>query len=190
MSRSLNAATTAVIGNTDLQFFHLLTFNFASPFRLTDHAHDITYDFGAGPETFLSSGRLASSSNIDETLELNNPTINITLTGANQADISLALTENFNNRQVIIRRGFFDSSGQTTDSNIIADPFILFDGRVDSFSITDDPSSGSSTISWKIASHWADWERIQGRRCNNQDAQSIRCSINYRPNNRITIIPK
>lgn len=173
MSRNLHADTLAIIGNTDLQVFHLVTFYFSTPFRLTDHAHDINYNFGSGIETFLATGRLSGSANIEETLDITNPTINIILTGANSADISLPLTENFNNTRAVIRRGFFDSSGETTDSNIIANPFILFDGRIDSYSISDDPSSGDSSVTWKVSSHWADWDKIAGRKCNNQNAQSF-----------------
>lgn len=171
MSRDLHASTSAIIGNSDLHSFHLLTFYFSSPFRLTDHAHDINYNFGSGTETFLSTGRLASSQNVEETLKIANPTIDITLTGANEADVSLALTENFNNKRVVIRRGFFDSSGNTSDSNIISDPFILFDGRIDSYTINDNPSTGESTVTWRIASHWADWDKLNGRKCNNQNAK-------------------
>lgn len=171
MSRALNAATLSNIGNTDLQIFHLITFYFGTPFRLTDFAHDISYDFGLGSETFLATGRLASTSSFEEQSDLTNPSVEITLTGANAADISLALTENFNNEQVVIRRGFFDSSGNTSDANIIAAPFIVFDGRVDSFSIADNPLEGESAVSWKISSHWADWDKIAGRKCNNQNAK-------------------
>jgi len=171
MSRNLNAATSAIIGNQDLQIFHLITFYFTTTFRLTDFAHDINYDFGLGTETFLSTGRLASTSSFTEEMQLANPSISLVLTGANSADISLALTENFNNKRVVIRRGFYDSSGDTADINIIADPFIVFDGRVDSYAIMDDPQSGEGTVTWKIASHWADWEKVAGRKCNNQNAQ-------------------
>jgi hypothetical protein len=173
MSRTLHANTIAAIGSENLEVFHLVTFEFSTPFRLTDHAHDISYDFGSGSETFLASGRLVSSGSVEETLDITNPTISLTLTGANQADISLALTENFNNVTVIIRRGFFDTSGDTTNSNIVLDPFIIFNGRVDSWAIKDDPLKGDSTVTWKIASHWADWEKVSGRKCTNQSAQAF-----------------
>lgn len=172
MSRDLHANTLAVLDNQNLQVFHLVTFYFTVPFRLTDHVHDINYDFGAGTETFTSNARLTGSANIEETLEISNPTINIILTGANTADLALPFSEDFNDARVVVRRGFFNNTGETTDSDIIADPFILFEGRADSFSISDDPSSGESSVTWKIVSHWADWGRVNGRKCNNQQIQS------------------
>lgn len=171
MSRTIDAATIAVLGNADLQMFHLVTFEFATAFRLTDHFHDISYDFGLGTETFLSNARLQAISSVDESIDVENPSITITLTGANAADISLPFTESYSDRRVVVRRGFYDTSGQTQDANIIVQPFIIWDGRVDSWGIVDDPTAGESTVSWKINSHWADWEKVAGRKCNNQDAQ-------------------
>lgn len=171
MTRNIHNDTKAILSNPDLQTFHLITFYFTSTFRLTEHQHNITVNLGSGDETFLASGRLATAGDAAETLELSNPTISITLTGANEADIALALTEDFTDKRILIRRGFFDNSGSTADSNIIADPFILFDGRVSSFSIVDDPQGGESAVTWNITSHWADWEKVKGRKCTNQSAQ-------------------
>jgi len=173
MSRPVHADTLAILPNADMEMFYLFTFEFSTLFRLTDHSHDITYNFGAGSETFSSTGRIANYSNSEETLDLSNQTMTVELTGANAADISLALTENFNNKRVVIRRGFFNGSGETTDSDIVADPYIFFDGRVDSYTISDDPETLESKVSWKIASHWADWEKVNGRKCNNQNANEI-----------------
>jgi len=172
VSRDLHAQTSAALSNSDLQIFHLVTFYFDTEMRLTDHAHDISYDLGAGTETFTSSGRLSSATDVTEDLEMSNQKFTIVLTGANEADIALALAENYNNKRVVVYRGFYDDTGATTDANIIPTPFILFEGTVDSFSINDDPEAGESNVAWKIASHWADWDRVTGRRCNTQNAQA------------------
>jgi len=170
MSRDLHADTLNSLSRSDLETFHLFTFEFSTPFRLTDHPHDIVYNFGLGNETFLSTGRLKNFSTVEETSDISNPSINISLTGANSADIALALTEKYSNRRVLVRKGFFNTTGATRNIDIVAKPFIVFDGRVDSWSIVDDPQGGESTVTWKISSHWADWEKIAGRKCNNEDA--------------------
>lgn len=172
MGRTLNAATEAIIGDSSLQTFHLYTFYFSTPFRITDHSNDLEYNFGSGTETFTSSARLVSSGDIDESLDISNPTISLVFTGANETDLQLPFTENYNNRRVLIRRGYFDSTGETASANIVASPFILFDGRVDSYSISDDPSGGNSTVTWTVSSHWADWDKINGRRCNPDSEKS------------------
>ena len=171
MARGIHANTVAVLGNDALQSFHIFTFLFDTPFRLTTHSHDISYDFGSGIETFTSTGRLVGTGDVVETLSPSNQSISLTMTGANEADIALALLEDFNDRQVIIRRGFYDSTGQTTDANILLDPFIIFDGRVNSFSIDDDPIKGDSSVTWDVASQWANWEKVNGRKCTNTSAK-------------------
>lgn len=172
MARTLDAGTLAAIqADTNLQMFHLVTIYFTTPQRLTDHAHDISYNFGSGIETFTSSGRMMALSNVEEQQGISNPDINFSITGANSTDIALMLTENYTNVRLIIRRGFFDSTGATADSNIVGKPFIIFDGRINSWGFNDDPQSGNSTIVYNVSSHWVEWERTNGRRSNNKNAQ-------------------
>lgn len=171
MGRELDAATLAAIDSQYLTVFHLFTFEFSTTFRLTDWAHDISYNFGAGVETFTSSPSLSSFDSSAEDTTINNNSINIELSGVDQTNIAIALTENFNNKRVVIRRGLFDNTGETATANIIGKPFIIWDGRINSYSIVEDILSGNSNVTWNVASHWADWEKSAGRRCNNEDAQ-------------------
>lgn len=170
MSRALDAGTLATVrSDASLQMFHLITMYFSTVQRMTEHVHNITYNFGLGAETFISSGRLMSLSNIEEEQSLSNPSISLGITGASAEDVALMMAEKYTNVRVIIRRGFYDTSGQTSDVNIVGKPFIIFDGKIDSWSFKDDPSSGNSAISWNISSHWVDWERTNGRKTNPQN---------------------
>lgn len=171
MSRVLDASTKAALSNDALHFFHLVTIEFGTPVRLTDHTHDLSYDFGSGSETFLSTARLGGIGAMTETLAPSNTSISLDFTGANLADISLALTEDFTDSRVIIRRGIFDTSGQTRNANIVGKPFIIFDGKAESFDISDDAQEGKSTVTWKIASHWANWHKSKGRKSNPRNAK-------------------
>ena len=177
MSRTLNADTLALFGDDySLNSFFLFTFEFATVQRLTDHSHDINYDFGSGVEAFVSSARIETYSNTNEGLSLENQSMNIVLSGVNSSEIDLALSENYTNERVLIRRGFFDSDPstnpnmETTDARIIADPFIYFDGLIDSYEIQDDPNNNTSKVIWKVASHWENWSWINGRKCNPTNA--------------------
>lgn len=170
MARSLDAGTiTTLQSDQNLQMFHLVTMYLTTTQRMTEYAHDISYDFGSGTETFTSSGRLTALSEVQEDQSINNVSIQLGITGANTADISLLLTEDYTNKRVIIRRGFFDATGATTDANIVGRPFIIFDGKVSSWGFTDDPQGGNSQISWELASHWVDWEKTNGRKTNPQN---------------------
>ena len=177
MSRTLHADTLTLLADDYyLNSFFLFTFYFATTRRLTDHSHDINYNFGSGTETFTSTAAIESYSNVNEGLSLENQSMTVVLSGASSSEVSLALSENYINKRVLIRRGFYDSDPstnptmETTDAKIIADPYIYFDGRVDSYKIEDNPDDGSSKVSWTIASHWADWNRINGRKCNTTNA--------------------
>ena len=56
------------------------------------------------------------------------------------------------------------------DYSIIGSPILIYDGRVQSFSITD--SNDSSTIVITASSHWADFQKKSGRRTNH-NSQSM-----------------
>ena len=173
MSRALDAGSLAAIqDDQDLEMFHLVTMYFTATDRMTDHPHDISYNFGAGSETFTSTARLVSISPVAESQDINNPTITIALSGASTSDIAVMETEDYTNVRVIIRRGFFNSTGETTDSDIVGKPFTIFDGKVSSWSFADNPYTGESQINWEVTSHWADWERTNGRKSNNESAQT------------------
>jgi hypothetical protein len=61
------------------------------------------------------------------------------------------------NVQAKLYRGFLNDS-----QALIADPFLLFDGRISNFSLEEN-ATGSS-VSIIVASHWADFEKVSGRR--------------------------
>ena len=56
------------------------------------------------------------------------------------------------------------------DSNaIIADPFLLYRGKIESFEIQE--GEKDSTVGLSIVSHWADFEKKNGRKTNNTSQQ-------------------
>ena len=56
------------------------------------------------------------------------------------------------------------------DSNaLIADPFLLYKGTIDTFQISE--SGSESYITLRIVSHWADFEKSNGRKTNNISQQ-------------------
>jgi hypothetical protein len=61
------------------------------------------------------------------------------------------------NKPANLYRGFLDDSG-----TLIADPFLLFEGRIANFSLEENATTSSINII--IASHWADFEKVSGRR--------------------------
>ena len=52
---------------------------------------------------------------------------------------------------------------------MIADPFLLYDGQIDTFTINE--NQNESTVNLGIVSHWADFEKRSGRKTNNTSQQ-------------------
>lgn len=161
-SRGMSTAMLTEIAKQQLRLFHLVEMYFASTGYLTTGHRNLVWN----GNTYSALGNLLSFGEIAESADIRAGSINIVLSGVNQANIATALTENFIERRVVIRRGFLNAA-----DHIIVDPVILFDGRIDSWDLNEDVTSGTSTITWKAASHWVDFERAAGRRTNNEDQQ-------------------
>jgi hypothetical protein len=68
------------------------------------------------------------------------------------------------NDSVTIHRGFLDDSNA-----LIADPFLLYKGTIDTFEVSE--KGKESNIIFKIVSHWADFDKLNGRKTNNTSQQ-------------------
>jgi PAB1-binding protein PBP1 len=103
-------------------------------------------------------------SDFTEQTELSKSSISLALSGADQTFISTVLNENITNDLVDIYRGFLDSS-----NNLISEPFLFYKGQVEGFSIQENDTA--STVNLNIVSHWADFEKKNGRKTNNTSQQ-------------------
>jgi len=103
-------------------------------------------------------------SEFSELSDITKASVKLTLSGANLTYISLLLNENVTNVPVTIYRGLLNSSNA-----VIADPFLLYSGVIESFSIGEDTKSSSVQLS--VASHWADFDKRNGRKTNLTSSQ-------------------
>ena len=110
---------------------------------------------------FYGAGDFLSISEIDEASELRNAGINITLSGLDSSIINHALTTDYQDRTLTIYMGMFDTTSGNTESPILIAatdlPPIIFVGRMDTMTITEDGSS--SIISLTVENRLADFER-------------------------------
>tara|TARA_B100001939_G_scaffold345979_1_gene363749 strand:- start:373 stop:807 length:435 start_codon:yes stop_codon:yes gene_type:complete len=114
--------------------------------------------------TYTASDFILGISNFSEETELSKSSIGLNLSGANTTFISTVLNENVINDSVTIYRGFLDST-----NNLIADPFLLYKGQIEEFNIQE--SDTESVVGLSIVSHWADFEKKNGRKTNNTSQQ-------------------
>lgn len=164
MTRSLTTATKNELATNNINPVHLITIGFSTPVNITDCSFSLTSSVSGSSVTYTASDFILGISNFTEETDVTKTSLTISLSGADQTFISTVLNENLVNDSVQIFRGFLDSSNA-----LIADPFLLYDGQVDSFSISE--SKNESSVSLVVVSHWADFEKTSGRKTNNTSQQ-------------------
>ena len=164
MTRSLSVAVKNHLATNEIKPVHLITIGFNTPQNITDCIHDLTSNISGSSITYSSSSFLVNIPEYSEETDINKSSLNLSLSGANQTYITLALAENIVNDAVTIYRAFLDSNNA-----IIADPFLLYKGTIETYSIQE--TTTDSGLSLNIVSHWADFEKKSGRKTNNTSQQ-------------------
>ena len=88
--------------------------------------------------TYTGVGTLLNLSEIEESLELKSTNVNISLAGMDSTVLNLALSENYQNRNITVFTGYL--SGGTDH---IQGTLTLFKGRMTAMTIADDPSGAT-----------------------------------------------
>ena len=164
MSRSLTTAIKNALATNDIRPFHLLTIGFSTPVNFTDCSFPLTSSISGSSVTYTSSDFIIGVSDFTEEIDVTKSSLTISLSGADQTFISTVLNENVTNDEVTIFRGLLDSSNA-----IIADPFLLYKGNIENFAINE--NTKSSVVNLSVVSHWADFEKKNGRKTNNTSQQ-------------------
>ena len=160
MARTLTTAVKNELATNSLQPINLLFLNVSTGLRFTDHYKNVTYD----SNTYTASSLFTKLSSVTESSEIQVSNITVTFTGADQTIISLFLSNDYIEKEAEIYKGFIGSN-----EAVIADPFLLFKGRIESFSISETLKDSKVNIS--IASHWADFSKVEGRKTNTGSQQ-------------------
>ena len=164
MERTLTTALKNELLSNEIQPVHLLTIGFGTPVNLTDNSFDLTSSISGSSKTYTSSAFLISVPSFTEENDLSKTSLNIALSGADQTFISTCLNENIVNDTVEIYRGLLNSS-----NSLIADPILLYSGNIDTFEISE--SATQSNVKLVVVSHWADFDKKNGRKTNNSSQQ-------------------
>ena len=160
MTRGLTTAVNNELATDALNPVTLVYLNVGTGLRFTDHYKDITYD----GNTYTASSLFLKVSQVSESSEIDVGNISLDFTGADQTIISLLLSNAYMDREVEVYKGFLNAS-----QVVIADPFLLFKGRVESFNLDEDLDS--SDVQIIVASHWADFDKVRGRKTNTNSQQ-------------------
>ena len=164
MTRNLTTAVKTELATNDIRPIHLITIGFSTPVNITDCSFSLTSSVSGSSVTYNASDFILGLSNFSEETELSKSSVTLALSGADTTFISTVLNENVINDSVDIYRGFLDSS-----SALISDPFLLYKGTIEEFNIQE--TDTDSVLSLSIVSHWADFEKKNGRKTNNTSQQ-------------------
>ena len=164
MTRALTTAIKNELATNDIRPVHLITIGFATPVNLTDCSFNLTSSVSGSSVTYSSSDFIMGISEHSEQTDLTKASLKLVLSGADQTFISLVLNENVTNDTVDIYRGLL-----ADDNTLVADPLLLYKGNIENYSIQE--SEKQSNVSLSIVSHWADFDKKNGRKTNNTSQQ-------------------
>lgn len=160
-SRGASAAYLTELAKQGIQPCHLVKISFSSILYLTDFYKKIPWS----SNDYQSDGRITGIPEIVGSIDMSMQLIDLEMSGADLATLSVALSENYINKEVLIHRALVDINGV-----LIVDPVQVYDGTIDSFTHVEDPN-GESILTWTCSNHWATFKQRNGRRTNTYDQQ-------------------
>ena len=156
-------ATTALLNA--LAFFAVKLEFDSGTTRIWTGMGDLAFDAGSGSETFLGGSSLVSIQPNEETADTQANGCSFALNGIESANISLALTEDYQGRNATLFLGAFSSSA------VVADPYVLFKGFMDTMDISDNGETASIQV--KAESRLVSLQKARMRRFTDQDQKLI-----------------
>ncbi len=159
MVRSLTSQMQTVSEAEVVNLFYLIDFEFDSgTVRLWTGLGDLVWN----SETYTGAGNILSIGDLRESSEVEATGAQFVLSGVSPTLISLAQNEDYQGRTVTMRVGAFDGSG-----NIIADPFVIFSGFMDTMRMED--QGETATIALTAENKLISFERASVWRYTDQD---------------------
>ena len=142
--------------------FHLVEINLDTPIYLTDRFYDttITTPTRGSSTTYKAVGGLLGFSSVLETTQIKVNSINIELSGSDNTSSGLiaeVLSTPIVNKRVVIYRSF---DADTSIGNMNK-TFLMFDGNIKNFNVTE--GNKSSSVSISVSTHWANFQQKNGR---------------------------
>lgn len=129
---------------------------------MNDSFKDITYD----GNNYIGASDFLSFSDIEETVEISVSKVTLSLSGVDKVWIGKVLTKEYIDRTVRIYTAFLSDAYA-----LVSDPVLVFEGRIDQPTISEEWTSGKSTVSISATNSWVDFSRNTGRHGNNAEQQ-------------------
>jgi hypothetical protein len=160
--RSLTTSAQAAFCQLHFPMIVLVELDFADAGTL--RVCNASYTFSWGGYDWLGLGNLGSIEAISEGIDLQMYGCSLTLSGIPSEYISEALNQTYQGRDATIWL-----APLTEDYTFIADPVVVFKGRMDTMDIE---LGQTCTITLSVESRLIDWDRARTRRYNDADQTS------------------
>ena len=161
MARGITSALNTEVNASELEPIFLIRLSFDSgALRFWTGVTPLVW----GGYQYFGGGNLIGISPIAETSEIRAVGVDLSMSGLPASLISIALNEDYQGRPVKIYFGVLSGGA------IVADPYLLFDGRMDVMTIDD--TGDSASINLSAESRLIDLERPRIRRYTPEDQRS------------------
>jgi len=160
MPRNVNATMLAALQTDGFRMAHMVYLGIGSGIYLTDYAADIVYS----GDTYQATGYLMEIGDPSESRDLRVNTLGLQFSGVGQAYQGIFLSNDWMNRPATVYKAVLSESGAITGA-----PLTIFSGQITNWQFQE--SGGNSKVTVSLSSHWADFQKKQGRLTNNNSQQ-------------------
>lgn len=161
MTRTVTAAAQTALTADNVPGLVFVELDFSSGFvRATNAGHTVTWN----GYNWVGLGLLGGVDAVEERSEIPAKGITFRLAGVDSSVLAITLGEHYQGRSARVWFAPLDS-----DHKVIADPVLVFSGRMDNMRVQ---TGKTATVSVSAESRMADWERPRVRRYNDADQQA------------------
>jgi hypothetical protein len=168
--RQLDSSVLNELANTDdHDIAHLVNFSLINPEGTVQDVYVTDYytDIDVGNKTYVALGRLLGISPVQTDSDIKVQDIRLSLTGVDSVYFSSVLSYYYTDRKVEIYTAFMQ------DGEVIGDAIKIFEGRLDSPTISDNPDVGESVVQITASNYLSDFDRKIGRYTNDTQQRSF-----------------
>lgn len=160
MSRGLSATVNTYLANQSQIVIGLIEIN--TPSGVVRYT-DAPFDFTTGGNTYSAQGSFLGVSDIEESTDVVITKCNIVLSALTPSNLTTFAVPGIINKSIEISVAFVNP----IDNTLIADPIVTFAGKITGYKVTD--AKNTATITLEVASQFADFEKVNGRRTNEEN---------------------
>lgn len=161
MARSMTSAYETALTADVLHLAVLLYLDLSSgALRLTSRATPITWD----GHTWAGGAAFTQLQPLEEGVVPRAEALAVVLSGINAAYVASIMTEHYQGRAAKVWVALLDAN-----QAVIADPLLVFHGRIDEPTV--EMSGSDASITLTLESRWADWDRPRVRVYSDPDQQ-------------------